>query len=64
MLMFWGYLWGIAGLILCIPISVFLKSILEQFPNTKIIADIMSGANNKKLTVKMHDKIFRKKQII
>jgi AI-2 transport protein TqsA len=61
MLMFWGYLWGIAGLILCIPISVFLKSILEQFPNTKIIADIMSGANGNKLTTKMHDKIFKKK---
>jgi AI-2 transport protein TqsA len=61
MLMFWGYLWGIAGLILCIPISVFLKSILEQFPNTKIIADIMSGTDGHKLTSKMHDKIFKRK---
>jgi predicted PurR-regulated permease PerM len=60
MLMFWGYLWGIAGLILCIPISVFLKSIFEQFPNSKIIADIMSGADEHKLTSKVHERIFKK----
>jgi AI-2 transport protein TqsA len=63
MLMFWGYIWGIAGLILCIPISVFLKSILEQFPNTKLIADIMSGPDDNKLTSKMHDRLFRRKNV-
>lgn len=42
MLMFWGYLWGIAGLILSIPITAFLKTILEQFQRTKVIANIMS----------------------
>lgn len=63
MLMFWGYLWGVAGLIVCIPISVFLKSIFEQFPNTKLIADIMSGPNGNKLTFRMHDKIFSKKHV-
>lgn len=45
MLMFWGYIWGIAGMIMSIPITVFLKIILEQFPNTKIIASILSGKN-------------------
>lgn len=44
MLMFWGFLWGIPGMILCIPITVFLKIILEQFPKTKIIADLMAGS--------------------
>ena len=43
MLMFWGYIWGIAGMIMSIPITVFLKIILEQFPNTKIIAGLLSG---------------------
>ncbi|OUR92406.1 AI-2E family transporter [Flavobacteriales bacterium 34_180_T64] len=43
MLMLWGYIWGIAGLIMAIPITVFLKIILEQFPNTKIIASLLSG---------------------
>ena len=43
MLMFWGYLWNIPGLILSIPITVFIRIILEQFPKTKIIADLMAG---------------------
>lgn len=43
MLMFWGYLWGIPGLIMSIPITVTLKIILEQFPNTRMIADLLSG---------------------
>ena len=42
MLMFWGFLWGIPGLIMAIPISVFLKIIFEQFPGTKKISDIIS----------------------
>lgn len=44
MLMFWGFIWGIPGMILSIPITVFLKIILEQFPRTRIIANLMSGA--------------------
>ncbi|WP_400079543.1 AI-2E family transporter [Winogradskyella sp. R77965] len=43
MLMFWGFLWGIPGLVMAIPITVFIKIILEQFPNTKIIASLLSG---------------------
>jgi len=43
MLMLWGYIWGVPGLIMSIPITVFLKIILEQFPNTKIIANLLSG---------------------
>jgi len=42
MLMFWGYLWGIPGLILSVPITVALKTILDQFPRTQIISKIMS----------------------
>jgi len=43
MLMFWGYLWGVPGLIMSIPITVFLKIILEQFPGTRIISGLISG---------------------
>ena len=43
MLMFWGFLWGIPGLIMAIPITVFIKIILEQFPSTKRIAGLLSG---------------------
>jgi predicted PurR-regulated permease PerM len=43
MLMLWGYIWGIPGLIMSIPITVFIKIILEQFQKTKFIASLMSG---------------------
>ena len=47
MLMFWGFLWGIPGLIMAIPITVFLKIIMEQFSGTKIIASFLSGSETK-----------------
>ena len=43
MLMLWGYIWGIPGLIMSIPITVFIKIILEQFPKTKAVASLMAG---------------------
>jgi len=43
MLSLWGYIWGIPGLIMAIPLTVFLKIIFEQFKNTKIIASLISG---------------------
>lgn len=43
MLMLWGYIWGVAGLIMSIPITVVVKIIFEQFPNTRIVANLMSG---------------------
>ncbi len=41
MLMFWGFVWGIPGMILSIPLTVFIKIILEQFDKTKRIAQLM-----------------------
>jgi len=43
MLMFWGYIWGIPGLIMAIPLTVFVKIILDQFPQTKIVSNLISG---------------------
>tara|TARA_R100000750_G_C2337887_1_gene92871 strand:- start:540 stop:1559 length:1020 start_codon:yes stop_codon:yes gene_type:complete len=43
MLMLWGFLWGVPGLIMAIPITVFLKIMLEQFESTKVIASLLSG---------------------
>lgn len=43
MLMLWGYIWNIAGFILAIPMTVFIKIVLEQFPKTKFIAEMMAG---------------------
>lgn len=45
MLMLWGYVWGIPGLIMSIPITVVIKLILEQFPETKFVAILLDGSN-------------------
>ncbi|EGV42448.1 AI-2E family transporter [Bizionia argentinensis JUB59] len=45
MLMLWGYIWGVPGLIMAIPITVVLKIMLEQFESTKVIANLLSGKN-------------------
>ncbi|OEJ99759.1 AI-2E family transporter [Roseivirga misakiensis] len=52
MLMLWGYVWGIPGLIMSIPITVFIKILLEQFESTKVIARLISG-NNEGIKVKI-----------
>ena len=48
-LMFWGYIWGVAGLIMAIPITVFIKIIAEQFESTKLLASLLAG--NKRGTI-------------
>lgn len=41
-LIFWGYIWGIIGMILSVPIMSMIKIILMNFPQTKPIAILMS----------------------
>lgn len=50
MLMLWGYIWGIPGLIMSIPITVFLKILLEQFENTQVISELLSGKSGHELS--------------
>lgn len=42
MLMFWGFIWGIPGLIFAIPITIIVKIILMESPKTKKIAKFIS----------------------
>lgn len=42
MLFFWGYVWGIPGMILAVPLTVMVKTILEQFEKSKQLAQLMS----------------------
>ncbi len=44
MLMFWGFLWGIPGMILSIPITVFAKIIFEQFKQTRFLSILLSNS--------------------
>lgn len=41
-LIFWGYVWGIVGMILSVPIMSMLKIVLSKFQETKSIAILMS----------------------
>ena len=43
-LLFWGYIWGIVGMLLSVPLLVFMRIILAQSPETLIIARAMSSA--------------------
>lgn len=47
MLMLWGFIWGIPGLIMSIPITVFLRIIFDQFPETEFISKLMAGPGSK-----------------
>jgi len=49
-LVFWGYVWGVVGMILSVPIMSMIKIILMNIPATKSIAILMS--NNPKQEVK------------
>lgn len=40
-LVFWGYLWGITGMILSVPLLAVIKLSLESFTSTTLIARIM-----------------------
>lgn len=40
-LLFWGWLWGIPGMLLSVPLTAALKISLEQFDSTKPIAIIL-----------------------
>jgi len=42
-LAFWGWLWGIVGMILAVPLTVIAKIILENIPETKPLATLLSN---------------------
>lgn len=41
-LMLWGFIWGAAGMILCVPITVIIIITLSHFPTTRPIAVLLS----------------------
>lgn len=42
----WGLLWGIVGMLLCVPITMIMIIIFAQFPNTRPIAVFLSKNGN------------------
>lgn len=46
-LVFWGYIWGIPGMMVCIPLLVMIKLIFEQFPSLRVVARVMGSPGRK-----------------
>jgi predicted PurR-regulated permease PerM len=42
-LAFWGWLWGIVGMILAVPLTVISKIVLENIPETRPLATLISN---------------------
>ena len=45
-LLAWGAIWGIAGMFLCMPITVILMIVFSYFPKTRPIAILLSADGN------------------
>jgi AI-2 transport protein TqsA len=54
-LVFWGYMWGIPGMILSVPLMVVLKLTLEYIPSTRVLARLMSYPEKKKVKLDSSD---------
>jgi predicted PurR-regulated permease PerM len=48
-LAFWGWLWGVVGVFLAVPITATIKIVMENFPGTKNIARLMSDVTESTL---------------
>jgi AI-2 transport protein TqsA len=42
-LVFWSFVWGVAGAFLAVPLTVILKMTLDRIPSTRYLAAIMAG---------------------
>lgn len=45
-LTFWGMIWGVAGMVLCVPITVALVIVCAAFPGLRWIAVLLSSDGN------------------
>jgi predicted PurR-regulated permease PerM len=41
-LVFWGYLWGVTGMLLSVPIMSMIKIVLSKFESTRPLSILMS----------------------
>lgn len=50
-LVLWGKIWGITGMVLCVPITVIITIILAHFPQTRFMAILLSEDGQLKKTM-------------
>lgn len=46
-LVFWGYLWGVAGMMLSVPLIVLMKLVFENVPSLSLLGRLMGSPNPK-----------------
>ena len=46
-LVFWGYLWGVIGMVLSVPMLVLVKVVMAQFEDAQIVVRLMGTSNIK-----------------
>ena len=46
-LLLWGYLWGVVGMFVAVPLTVIIKNVLEQIPITQSIARMMGSGRGR-----------------
>jgi len=56
-LTFWGFIWGVMGMILSVPITAMLMIIFSQFKDTRNIAILLSG--NGQIADRIYDESFQ-----
>jgi len=49
-LLFWGQIWGVVGMLLCVPIMVMINIVLAHIPATRPIAILLSEQGNVRFT--------------
>lgn len=49
-LVFWGYLWGVIGMILSVPLMVLIKVVLEQLPEAQMFAKLLGSSSDQDAT--------------
>jgi predicted PurR-regulated permease PerM len=54
-LMFWGWIWGIAGVLLAVPITMAFKIICERFESLAPIAELLAGEEKPESAVKAEE---------
>jgi len=42
-LLFWGFIWGVPGMFLSVPMTAIIKLILSRYPATKPVAGWLEG---------------------
>lgn len=45
-LLFWGFIWGVAGMFLSVPMTAVVKLILDRYQLTKPIGNLLAGRFN------------------